>query len=254
MDNNNNYDWAQKSVFVEDQTGGVAKKFFANVFLWMFVALSISTLAAVFMANTPNAMDYIVRRNEAGLRVGMTTLGYIATFAPLGLVMLIGFGFSRLSYGVLTGVFLLYALLLGISLSTILLTYTSGSVVACFGAAAGIFGIMAVLGYTTEVDLSKFGSILMVGVVGLVIASVINWFLKSPGFDYVMSFFGVAIFTALTAYDVQKLKRIGEGIEANGEQILAVDSNKLAIIGALSLYLDFVNIFLFLLRIFGNRR
>jgi FtsH-binding integral membrane protein len=254
MDNNNNFDWAQKSVFVEDQTGVVAKKFFANVFLWMFVALSVSTLAAFFMANTPAAMDYIVRRDDAGNRVGMTMLGYIATFAPLGLVLLMGTGFSRLSYNVLIGVFVLFSLLLGISLSTILLIYTAGSVVACFAAAAGIFGLMAVLGYTTDTDLSKFGPILMVGVVGLVIASVINWFLKSAQFDYIMSFFGVAIFTALTAYDVQKIKRIGEGIEQNGDQVAASDSNKLAIMGALSLYLDFINIFLFLLRIFGGRK
>ncbi|HMI03557.1 MAG TPA: Bax inhibitor-1/YccA family protein [Pedobacter sp.] len=253
MDNNNNFDWSQKSVFVQEQTGGVAKRFFANVFLWMFVALGVSTLAAVFMANTPAALDYIVRTNEFGVR-NMTGLGYVATFAPLGLVLLMGAGFNRLSYGALLGVFILFSLLLGISLSTILLTYTAGSVIACFAAAAGIFGIMAVLGYTTDTDLSKFGPILMVGVVGLVIASVINWFLKSAQFDYIMSFFGVAIFTALTAYDVQKLKRIGAGLEENGSQIAAADSGKLAIMGALSLYLDFINIFLFLLRIFGGRK
>ena len=94
----------------------------------------------------------------------------------------------------------------------------------------------------------------MVGVIGLVIASLINMWLKSPGFDYVMSFVGVAIFTALTAYDVQKLKRIGAGIEENGDAIAADDTKKLAIMGALSLYLDFLNIFLFLLRIFGGRK
>lgn len=253
MDNNNNFDWSQKTVFVQEQTGGVAKRFFANVFLWMFVALGVSTLAAVFMANTDAAMDYIVRTNEFGVRK-MTGLGYIATFAPLGLVLLMGAGFNRLSYGALLCVFILFSLLLGISLSTILLTYTAGSVVACFAAAAGIFGIMAILGYTTDTDLSKFGPILMVGVVGLVIASVINWFLKSAQFDYIMSFFGVAIFTALTAYDVQKLKRIGAGLEENGTQIAAAESGKLAIMGALSLYLDFINIFLFLLRIFGGRK
>lgn len=253
MDNNSNYEWAQKTVFVQEQTGGVAKRFFANVFLWMFVALGVSTLAAVFMAYTPAAMDYIVKTNEFG-KSGMTGLGYVATFAPLGLVLLMGAGFGRLSYSTLVGVFILFSLLLGISLSTILLIYTAGSVVACFAAAAGIFGIMAVLGYTTDTDLSKFGPILMVGVIGLVIASVINWFLKSAQFDYIMSFFGVAIFTALTAYDVQKLKRIGAGLEENGNQIAAAESGKLAIMGALSLYLDFINIFLFLLRIFGGRK
>jgi len=254
MDNNNNYNWAHKPEYVQDQTGVVAKKFFANVFLWMFIALGLSTLAAVFMSSSPAAMDYLIKYDEAGNRAGMSMLGYVAMFSPLALVLLMSAGLSRLSYGALLGVFVLYSVLTGISLSFILLTYTTGSVVACFAAATGIFGIMALLGYTTDTDLSKFGPILMVGVIGLVIASVVNMFIGSSQFDYIMSFFGVAIFTALTAYDVQKLKRIGEGIEANGDQIIHADTKKLAIMGALSLYLDFLNIFLFLLRIFGDRR
>jgi FtsH-binding integral membrane protein len=254
MDNNNNYNWVHKPEYVQPQTGAVAKRFFANVFLWMFIALGLSTLAAVFMANTPAAMDYLIKYDADGNRAGMSILGYVAMFSPLALVLLMSAGLSRLSYPALLGVFVAYSVLTGISLSFILLTYTAGSVVACFASAAGIFGIMAVLGYTTETDLSKFGPILMVGVIGLVIASVINMFLGSSTFDYIMSFFGVAIFTALTAYDVQKLKRIGEGIEENGDQIAVDDTKKLAIMGALSLYLDFINIFLFLLRIFGSRK
>jgi uncharacterized protein len=254
MDNNNNFNWVQRPEIVQEQTGMVAKKFFANVFLWMFIALGVSTLAAFFMANTPAAMDYLIRYNADGNRAGLSILGYVAMFSPLALVLLMSAGLSRLSYGALLSVFVLYAVLTGVSLSFILLTYTAGSVVACFAAAAGIFGLMAVLGYTTDTDLSKFGPILMVGVVGLVIASVVNMFIGSSQFDYIMSFFGVAIFTALTAYDVQKLKRIGAGIEENGDSIAATDSKKLAIMGALSLYLDFINIFLFLLRIFGSRK
>ena len=247
---NNNYNWSEKSVFVENQTGTVAKKFFASVFLWMFVALGISTLASVYMANTPEMLGYLINMETGKMNI----LGYVAMFAPLGLVLLMGAGLSRLSYGALIGIFILYSLLTGVSLSFILLIYSSASVIGCFAAAAGIFGLMAVLGYTTNTDLSKFGPILMVGVVGLIIASVVNMFLHSSGFDYVMSFFGVAIFTALTAYDVQKLKRIGAGIEENGSTMAVDDSKKLAIMGALSLYLDFLNIFLFLLRIFGGRK
>jgi len=250
MDNNNNYDWAQKSVFVQQERGMVAKKFFANVFLWMFVALGLSTLAALLISTSPAALSQLINF-ETGQR---TILGYIAMFAPLGLVLLMGAGFNRLSYGALLGVFVLFSVLLGVSLSFILLIYTAGSIVACFAAAAGIFGIMAVLGYTTDVDLSKFGPILMVGVAGLFIAGIINMFIGSDRFSYIMSFFGVAIFTALTAYDVQKLKRIGAGIEENGDQMVATDAKKLAIMGALSLYLDFINIFLYLLRIFGSRK
>jgi FtsH-binding integral membrane protein len=250
MDNNNSYDWAQKSVFVQPQTGVVAKKFFANVFLWMFVALSLSSLAAYYMASTPEMMSYLINQ-ETG-KMGM--LGWVAMLAPLGLVLLMSAGLNKLSFGALVGVFILYSVLTGVSLSFILLTYTGGSVLSCFLGATGIFGIMAVLGYTTDIDLSKFGPILMIGVVGLIIASVINMFIQSANFSLFMAFIGIAIFTALTAYDVQKLKRIGEGLEANGAQMLDADTKKLAIMGALSLYLDFLNIFIYLLRIFGDRR
>jgi len=243
-----NYQYQDNSVFVQESS--VSKKFFANVFLWMFVALSVSTLAAIFTNQIPNIAS-LIRDPET---FKPTILGYVATFAPLGLVLLMGAGFKRLSFGTLLGVFILFSTLLGISLSSILIFYQMGSVVACFIAAAGIFGIMAFLGYTTEVDLSKFGPILMVGVVGLVIASVVNMFIGSSQFDYIMSFFGVAIFTALTAYDVQKIKRIGLGLEENGDQMIGNDTKKLAIMAALSLYLDFINIFLFLLRIFGSRK
>lgn len=247
-----NYQYQDNSVFVQEKS--VSKKFFANVFLWMFVALSLSTVAAYLFGTNEQLMQYLLNINPATGKVSMSIFGYIAMFAPLGLVLLMGFGLSRLSLPALIGVFVLYSVLTGVSLSFILLTYTSGSIVSCFAGAAGIFGIMAVMGYTTNIDLSKFGPILMVGVIGLVIASVINMFIQSEQFSLFMAFIGIAIFTALTAYDVQKIKRIGEGIEASGEQVLQVESKKMAIVAALSLYLDFLNIFLFLLRIFGNRR
>jgi len=113
--------------------------------------------------------------------------------------------------------------------------------------------VMAFMGYTTNQDLTKFGRILMMGVIGVLIAMVINYFLHSSQLDYIISIIGVMVFTALTAYDVQKLKRIGEGLEYNGE-VSANDTKKMSILGALNLYLDFINIFLFLLRLFGNRR
>ncbi|MBE5319670.1 Bax inhibitor-1/YccA family protein [Pedobacter sp. MR2016-19] len=247
-----NYQYQDNSVFVQEKS--VSKKFFANVFLWMFVALSLSTVAAYLFGTNEQLMQYLLNINPATGKVSMSIFGYVAMFAPLGLVLLMGFGLSRLSLPALIGVFVLYSLLTGVSLSFILLTYTSGSVVSCFAGAAGIFGIMAFMGYTTNIDLSKFGPILMVGVIGLVIASVINMFVQSEQFSLFMAFIGIAIFTALTAYDVQKIKRIGEGIEASGEQVLQIESKKMAIVAALSLYLDFLNIFLFLLRIFGSRK
>lgn len=247
-----NYQYQKDSVFVQERS--VSKKFFANVFLWMFVALSLSTVAAYLFGTNEQLMQYLLNINPTTGKVSMSIFGYVAMFAPLGLVLLMGFGLSRLSLPALIGVFVLYSVLTGISLSFILLTYTSGSVVSCFAGAAGIFGIMAFMGYTTNIDLSKFGPILMVGVIGLVIASVINMFVQSEQFSLFMAFIGIAIFTALTAYDVQKIKRIGEGIEASGEQVLQIESKKMAIVAALSLYLDFLNIFLFLLRIFGSRK
>jgi FtsH-binding integral membrane protein len=244
-----NYQYQDNTAYVIEE-GSVSKKFFANVFLWMFIALGISTAAALFMSSSPAALTLLIDPATGG----RTILGYVAMFAPLGLVLLMGAGFSRLSFGALLGVFVLFSLLLGVSLSFILLIYTGASVVSCFGAAAGIFGIMAFLGYTTEVDLSKFGPILMVGVVGLFIAGIINMFIQSEQFSLVMAFAGVAIFTALTAYDVQKIKQIGMGLEENGQSIGSSDSKKLAIMAALSLYLDFINIFIYLLRIFGDRK
>jgi FtsH-binding integral membrane protein len=247
-----NYQYQDNSVFVQE--GSVSKKFFANVFLWMFIALSLSTVAAYLFGANEELMSYLININPNTGKAGMSILGYVAMFSPLALVLVMSFGLSKLSYPALLGIFVLYSVLTGISLSFILLAYTPASIVACFASAAGIFGIMAFLGYTTDVDLSKFGPILMIGVVGLVIASVINIFLQSDTMGYVMSFIGVAIFTALTAYDVQKIKRIGQGIEANGDQVLQVEAKKTAIVAALSLYLDFLNIFLYLLRIFGSRK
>ncbi|WP_316791056.1 Bax inhibitor-1/YccA family protein [Pedobacter frigoris] len=249
MDNNNNYDWAQKSVFVENQTGVVAKKFFASVFLWMFVALSVSSLVAFYIsANTEILANFF--NTETGKP---NILGWVALLAPLGISLLMSGGMSRFSYGVIIGLYLLFAAVFGITLSLYLLTYTSASVISCFVGAAGIFGIMAVLGYTTDVDLSKFGPILMVGVGGLIIASIANIFIQSQGFSLVMAFIGIAIFTALTAYNVQMLKRIGQGIEESGAKMDA-DAKKLAVIGAMSLYISFIQIFMYLLRIFGDRR
>jgi len=164
------------------------------------------------------------------------------------------FAYQRLSSTALMGLFMAYAIINGISFSFILMAFTAGSVLGCFLSASAMFGIMAVMGYTTDKDLTKFGRILMMGVIGVLVAMVINYFLHSSQLDYIISIIGVMVFTALTAYDVQKLKRIGEGIEYNGQGIDANDIKKMSILGALNLYLDFINIFLFLLRMFGNRR
>lgn len=241
-----NYQYQDNSVFVQENS--LSKKFFASVFLWMFVALILSSLSAFFLANSPGILAYLVAEK------GFTILGYIAIFAPLGLVMLMGAAMQRLSFPALVGIFLLYSLLTGVMLGFILLIYTSASIAICFVAAAIIFAVMAIMGYTTDVDLSKFGPILMAGVIGLVVVSLINFFIGSDTLNYILGFAGVAIFTALTAYKVQEIKRIGEGLDESGNEIALADSKKLAIMGALSLYITFINLFVSLLRLFGNRR
>ena len=227
------------------ETGVIAKTFISNVFSYMGAALAITAVISYWFGLNESLMSYLINY-ELGKP---TTLGWAVMFAPLGFVLLMSFGFNKLSASALLVLFITYAAVMGLSLSFIFMTYTSGSIFTTFGVTAGMFGFMAILGYTTQTDLTKFGSILMMGVVGIVIASVVNWFVGSATMDYIISFLGVLIFTGLTAYDVQKLKRIGSGVELGSES-----ANKLSVMGALTLYLDFINLFLFLLRFLGNRK
>lgn len=227
----------------ETQSVGISKTFMANVFAWMFAALSITAFTAYYIASDDGMMRMMF--NETG----RTGLGTLVMFAPLIFILVISFGLQRLSYPVILTLFIAYSVTMGASLSTILLVFTGASIMKTFAVCSIMFGVMAVAGYTTKTDLTRLGNILMMGVIGLVIASLINMFTRSSGFDYIISFFGVAIFTGLTAYDVQKLKEIGSGIEQGTES-----SKKQVLMGALSLYLDFINLFMYLLRFFGDRR
>jgi uncharacterized protein len=221
----------------------MSKTFTARVFSWMFVGLGITALVSFMFASVPNLRDSLFTQT------GATPLFYIAMFAPIGLVLLLGLGMEKLSYPAMVGVFILYAGLMGISLSTIFLVYQLGSVFTIFLVTAGMFGVMAFIGYTTHTDLTKFGSLMIMLLVGVIIASLVNLFIHSESFNYMISFICVAVFTGLTAYDVQKIKRIGAQVSSDGAA-----TGKLAIWAALSIYLDFINLFLALLRIFGRRR
>jgi len=253
MDNNNQQQFSRYTVLDSQPAVGnsaATKKFMAGVFLWMFVALGISTLMSVLFATDASLMGMMYTPTDKG--VSLTGLGMAISFAPIIFVLIMSFAFNKFSAPALTLFFLLFAATMGMSLSTILLVYTSSSVIGCFGAASAMFGIMAFMGYTTEKDLTSFGRLLMMGLIGIVIAMLINMFLGSPALGYLISIIGVAVFTGLTAYDVQVLKRIGAGLEYGN--VSANDTKKLAIMGALRLYLDFINLFLMLLRLFGNRR
>lgn len=245
-----NENFSRETQIVLPKTGDqvTVKNFMANVFSLMFLALAISAAFAFLFSNNLELLSYLINFTSGKLNI----LGYIVMFAPLGFVLLMSFGYARLSAPIMMLLFILYAAITGISFSFILLAYTTGSILGCFLSAAGMFGVMAFMGYTTKQDLTSFGRILMMALIGIIIASLINFFMNSDTLDYVISFIGVMVFTGLTAYDVQKLKRIGEGIEAEGTP--AVEVKKRSVMGALALYLDFINIFLFLLRLFGSRR
>ncbi|MEP6927569.1 MAG: Bax inhibitor-1/YccA family protein [Ginsengibacter sp.] len=227
-----------------EQTG--TRTFLANVFLLMFIALGVSALFAWQFSISANLLSYLITPT------GLTGLGKVTIFAPLGFVLIMSFGYRKLSAPALMALFIAYAIINGISFSFILLAFTPGSVLGCFLSASAMFGVMAFMGYTTNQDLTKFGRILIMGLIGTIIAMVINFFLHSSQLDYIISIIGVMVFTGLTAYDVQKLKRIGAGLEYS--DVSAADTKKMSILGALNLYLDFINIFLFLLRLFGARR
>jgi len=223
----------------------LAKTFLANVFSWMFLALAITALVAYIVAGNDAFIQFMFNTETGGMTIG----GWIVMLAPLGLVFWMSMGFAKMSAQSLTLIFLLYSILMGLSLSFIFLAYTGASIAKTFVITSGMFGVMAFVGYTTKTDLSRFGSLMMMGLVGIIIASVVNFFLRSPMMDYIISFIGVLVFTGLTAYDVQKLKRLGVSALQQGDTL-----RKVTIMGALTLYLDFINLFLFLLRFFGNRR
>ena len=248
MDFNNSQQPFNDYTVVDAQAKPLAKTFMANVFLWMFAALGISAFCAYLFASTPALLGLLISSTGQGLSI----LGWIVMLAPLGFVMLMSFRFHKLSAPVMTGLFIAYSAITGISLSFILLIYTTSSVIGCFAAASAMFGVMAVMGYTTNKDLTAFGSILQMALIGIVIAMLINMFIGSERMDYIISIIGVMVFTGLTAYDVQALKRIGMGVEYEGMD--AGNTRKMAVMGALRLYLDFINLFLMLLRLFGGRR
>jgi FtsH-binding integral membrane protein len=240
---NNNPDYVYKNVIQLDDADA-SRKFIASVFLWMFAALGVSAIFAYVFGHTPALLQMLVDENTRQL----TGFAYLVMFSPLAFVLLISFGLNRISYPVLALLFIAYAAVTGISFSFILLAFTASSVLGVFLTTSVVFGIMAIAGYTTKQDLTKFGSILIMFLIGIVVASLVNMFLHSSGMDMLISYIGVAVFVGLTAYDVQRLKNIGAGL-VYGE----ASASKMALMGGLTLYLDFINLFLMLLRVFGRR-
>ena len=241
---NNKPGYAYNTVVQINETD-TSRKYLAKVFAWMFAALGISAFVALeFFLN--NSLMRLIVDPAAG---GFTGLGYVAIFAPVAFSLVISFGFNRLSYPALLALFITYAVTMGVSLSIIGLIYTSASIFGVFLSAAVVFGIMAIAGYTTNMDLTKMGSILIIVFFGAFAVGIINFFLHSEQLQYILSFVFMIIMIGLTAYYMQMLKRIGEGIEYGTES-----SKKLVLIGAFVLYTTFINLFMSMLRIFGSRR
>ncbi|MEZ4825163.1 MAG: Bax inhibitor-1/YccA family protein [Bacteroidia bacterium] len=220
-------------------TSGAANSFLTQVYSTMALGLVITALAAWYVGHTPAVFNFLM--------TGF--LKWVVILAPLGLVIFLSARIHRLSFTNASIAFATYSLLTGVSLSVLFLVYNIATLAQTFFITAGMFGAMALIGLTTKVDLSKFRSILYMGLVGIIIASVVNIFMASSMFDFIISVVGVVIFAGLTAYDNQKLLEISLHADPESES-----TKKIALMGALSLYLDFINLFLFLLRIFGGNR
>ncbi len=224
----------------QEESASMSKTFMASVFSWMSLALVITGVTAYLFGTDEALLSLIL--NERGF----TGLGYVALFAPLAFVLVINFGFERLSYPVIILLFSLYALIMGISLSFIFLIYAHAFIFQTFFITAGTFAAMGILGYTTKTDLTKLGMILMMALVGVIIASVVMIF--TGGDTFIIDCLCVLIFTGLTAYKVQMLKNLGATAALDTEH-----GKKMAVWGAMSLYITFINLFMTLLRLFGRK-
>jgi len=216
------------------------RSFITKVYWWMSSALLITGLVALYTASTPALINTIISNNILffGLIIG-----------EIGLVVYISRSIGKMSAQTATFAFIGYSVLNGLTLSVIFLIYTATSIASTFFITAGTFGIMSIYGYFTKRDLTSIGGLLTMALIGVIIAMVVNMFLNSDSLSFIISIIGVLVFVGLTAYDTQKIKKMSGTIEDGTEM-----ATKAAIMGALALYLDFINLFLFFLRLVGNRR
>ena len=210
-----------------------------KVYLWMTMALALTGFTAYGVATSPGILQTIY--SNPAVMWGLV-------IAELILVITVSGAINRLSLSVATLLFIVYSVLNGTLLSSVFLVYTASSVATVFFITAGTFAAMALVGYTTKTDLSSMGKILLMALIGMIIATIVNLFVKSTGLELIISYIGVLVFVGLTAYDSQKIKQMLLQAPDASE-----GAQKVALLGALSLYLDFINLFLYLLRIFGRR-
>lgn len=233
-------DYSKPRYASQDAIAAEQQRFMVRVYNWMGGGLALTGAMAWFTSTNETVLNLLVTQ---------PILFIVLLLVELGLVFYLAARVMRMSASQASGVFFLYASLNGVTLAPLFLLYTSTSLASTFAVTAGMFGAMSFYGYTTKKDLTSWGSFLFMGLIGIIIASVVNWFLKSSAMYWVVTYAGILIFVGLTAYDTQKIKEMNIlGNEGTDED------TKEAIRGALSLYLDFINLFLMLLRVMGDRR
>ncbi|KGD73488.1 membrane protein [Tatumella morbirosei] len=223
------------------RAGSGLQTYMAQVYGWMTCGLLLTAFISWYAARTPRVMEFVFSSQ-------LTFFGLI--IIQLAVVFILSGMVHKMSSALATSLFMLYSALTGLTLASIFLVYTYSSIASTFFVTAGMFGAMTLFGYTTKRDLSRLGSLMFMALIGILIASLVNFWLKSTAMMWAITYIGVVVFVGLTAYDTQKLKNIGESINADDKENL----RRYSIVGALTLYLDFINLFLMLLRIFGNRR
>jgi FtsH-binding integral membrane protein len=237
--NNNFEQWTEAVPFYgEEEKKAYVARYISKVYGWMFLALSVTAVVAGY-----------VSQSEAILSILMSSR-FLFFGLMIGQLFLVGFLTMRLekmSVNMATTIFFLYAALNGLTFAVLILMYTPASLMGVFGITAGTFGIMSAVGYFTKQDLTGFGQIMLFGLIGVIVASMVNFFMQSEMLYWIISYVGVAVFVGLIAYDTQKIK--GYALLETEEQ-----RKKGAILGALALYLDFINLFIYLLRLFGSRK
>ena len=237
------YEHQQTLPVSQAQVSAIFTAAMQRVYLWMALGLVLTASVAFYVANSVTLLSLIFSSQ-------WTFLGLV--LVELGLVIGITRAINRLSPTAAVGLFLLYAAVNGVTLSAIFLVYDLGSVALTFGTTAVVFGIMSFVGWTTKQDLSKWGGILFMALIGLIVASVANYFLASTALDAIITYAGVLIFLGLTVYDTNKIKLMATAAAFQGADGTAV--SRIGVLGALRLYLDFINLFLFMLRLLGRRR
>ncbi|PLX93935.1 MAG: hypothetical protein C0619_03620 [Desulfuromonas sp.] len=230
----------QQNAYSSLPTATVASGFFSKVYGWMTAGLALTALVSMFTLSSEAMLQLIF---------GNKLVFYGLIFGELGLVIALSAAINRISAATATLMFLGYSALNGVTFAAIFLVYTQSSIASTFFVASGTFAAMSLYGYVTKRDLTGWGIFLFMGLIGIIIASVVNIFLQSEMIYWITSYIGVFVFVGLTAYDTQKIKMIGQAGFADAEQ-----QKKAAILGALRLYLDFINLFLMLLRVMGTRR